>query len=82
MVFSRGSYVIFRLNCTSAVKLFVVAEDTLFVEGNSPLRGNVGSDARALDDTLVQRKGVRYFVLLPLHRVRKSVAQALDHLEE
>src|SRR5882762_3502362 len=62
------------------VEFWIMPEDALLVEGDPSLRREVGRNARARSDALVQRDRPRVFRLQPLHRAGKSIAQTRDHL--
>jgi hypothetical protein len=53
-----------------------------WLNGDAPLRGEVGLDARALGDAVVQRDKAGYFLLEALHALGKGVAQPLDDLKQ
>src|SRR5713101_6938077 len=64
------------------VQFWIMPEDAVPVEGDPPLRREVGGEARPRRDAVVQRDRSRVSRLQPLHRAGKSIAQAGDHLEE
>src|SRR5436190_911125 len=64
------------------VQFWIMPEDALLVERDPPLRREIGGNARARSDALVQRDRPGVFRLQPLHRAGKSIAQTRDHLEK
>src|SRR5882672_2485741 len=66
----------------SAVKFAVGAEDAPLVERNSPLRLQIGGNARTLGHGIVQLDQARHLLLEALHAFGKRVAQPLDDLEQ
>jgi len=57
-------------------------KDTLLVEWEPPLRGEIGRDARTLGDAVVHADDSREFLLQALHRSWECVAKAFDDLEQ
>src|SRR5438093_12260773 len=64
------------------VELRIMPEDVVLVEGDPPLRREVGGDTRPRRDAVVKCVLPRVLRLQPLHRAGKSIAQACDHLEK
>src|SRR5437773_1090824 len=64
------------------VQFWIMPEDALLVERDPPLRREIGGNARARSDALVQRDRPGVFRLQLLHRAGKSIAQTRDHLEK
>ena len=54
------------------VQRLVVAEDARLVEGDPPAGGEVGGDARARGDAIVQRNHARQLPLQPPRRMGKA----------
>src|SRR5688572_32822447 len=71
-----------RKNLASVIELRIAAEDALLIEGNAPLGGEIGGQARAARDAVVQIHDSPVLLFHPGHGVRKSVPQPFDHLEE
>src|SRR5262249_8213674 len=65
-----------------AVELLEIAVDAPLAERDAALGGEIGRNARALRDALVQDDDARHFALEPLHPLREGVAQALHDLEQ
>src|SRR5262249_47818431 len=65
-----------------AVQLLEVAIDAPLAERDPPLGGEIGGDARALRDALVQRDQPRHLLLEALHALGEGIAQTLDDLEQ
>src|ERR1700741_2667225 len=71
-----------RKKLASFIELRVAAEDAVLVERNAPGGGEVGREPLAACDPVMQFHQPPMFLLESLHRLGKSVTQALDHLEE
>jgi hypothetical protein len=54
------------------IQLPVIPKYSLLVECNPPLRGEIGGDARALGDPVVQRDNARDRLFQALHRLREG----------
>src|SRR6266516_2294553 len=64
------------------VEFRIMPEYAVLVEDDAPFRREIGRNARARSDALVQRDRPGVFRLQPLHRAGKSIAQTRDHLEK
>ena len=59
-----------------------MTEDAVLVEGDALLAREIGLDPRPGRDSVTERDDARNLRKLALHRLRKGVGEALDHLEE
>src|SRR6516165_303050 len=64
------------------IEFFEIAVDAPLAEGDAPLRGKIGRNARARGNPIVQRYEARHLLLEPPHPPWKRIAQPLDDLEE
>src|SRR5438067_8961739 len=67
---------------TLFIQLLEVAVDAPLAERDTPRRGKIGGDARALGDAVTQRENPRHLPFEALHALGKRVAQTFDDLEQ
>src|SRR5436305_1151700 len=66
----------------SSVELAIGAEDAPLIERDSPLRLQIGGDARTLGHGIAQLDQTRHLLLEALHAFGERVAQPLDDLKQ
>src|SRR5947209_15947988 len=67
---------------SSSIKLLEIAIDPPLAEWEPPFGGEIGRDAGAFGDAIMQRDEAGYLLLEPLHPLGKRVAQSLDDLKQ
>src|SRR5256885_1521533 len=66
----------------SAVKLGIMPEDAVLVEGDAALGGEIGCNSGTLRDGVSKRDDARHATLDAPHGAREGVPQAFDELEK